>query len=320
MKPTAARWRKFLLRLFGSIAVLGIVALFVDVPQVVRDMGRLRTAPLLLSLAAFVALHLVSALKWRWYATIAGADIPKREAFRCHAAGLFGNLCLPSMIGGDVLRAGLAMKGSKTRGAVVVASVVDRISDLTALLALSLLALPLVRVDGATPLRALPIAGATFVLFGTTGALTLRWTVRSRFVRKLPKKLARVVLEVAGAVRTMRRDPLRSFGGWVLSVAIQSGFLVANIALGNSMGLELTTAQWFLLWPLAKIVAMMPISLGGLGVRELAFKHLVAPFGNGDLAVSVSLAWQICVVVGGLSAGAFWMASSREVEASPAKA
>lgn len=311
---------RFALRLVASLAVLGLVALFVDVGRAVEGLRRLDPAVWAFALASFVVLHVASALKWRWFGIVAGAHIPASAALKCHAAGLFGNLFLPSLIGGDVVRAGLAVRSTDERAALVVASVVDRIADVTALLALVLFALPLVTVGDATPLRALPAVAAALAAGAAAGALLLRWSVRSLMVRRLPRKLARAVLHVAAALRTMRRRPVAAFGGWVGSVGIQSGLLLVNVALGRSMGLDLTLPQWFLLWPLAKIAAMAPVSFGGLGVREAAFAALVAPFGPESLAAAQSFVWQSVLVVGGLLAGAWWAVSSRNARAAGTEA
>ncbi len=315
------RWGRVLLRLALSAAILFVVSRFIDLDRAMEGFRRLRPGTWVAALGAFAVLHFASALKWRWFVGVAGARISPGVSVRCHAAGLFASLCLPSMIGGDVLRAGLAMQATPARTPVVVASVIDRVSDMTALLALALAALPLVSVGAETPLQSLPLAGGIVAAAGAAGILGLRWAVASRFVRKLPRKLARFVLEVAGALRTMARRPVASVGGWLASVAIQSGFLLVNVWLGGEMGLDMTVAQWFLLWPLAKIAAMLPLSFGGLGVREAAFAALVGPFGyDKSLAAAASLVWQSVLIVGGLIAGAYWMASSRRGETRPANA
>ena len=304
-------WGKFLLRLAASAAMLGVVATFVDRQRALDGFRRLSTGMWILALAAFVVLHLLSALKWRAFVVLAGSPIPRTLALRCHAAGLFGNLCLPSLIGGDVVRAGLALKSASSRAGLVVASVIDRISDVTALLGISLVALLCVGIGETTPLRALPVAAAALAACMAGGTATLWWLVRSRVVRRLPRKVARTVIGAARAFRTMLRRPVRSARIWLASVAIQSGFVLVNVELGRAMGLDLTYGQWFLLWPLAKIAAMIPVSFGGLGVREAAFAALVAPFGPESVAVAVSLVWQSVLIVGGLLAGGFWVTTSR---------
>ncbi len=63
---------------------------------------------------------------------------------------------------------------------------------------------------------------------------------------------------------------------------------------------------------------MLPVSFGGLGVREAAFAALVAPFGPESLAVAQSLVWQSVLIAGGLAAGGFWVLSPGRVTVRPA--
>ena len=49
---------------------------------------------------------------------------------------------------------------------------------------------------------------------------------------------------------------------------------------------------------------MLPVSLGGLGVREVAVVALTAPLGvEREIAMAQSLVWQSVLVAGSLSAG-----------------
>ena len=77
-----------------------------------------------------------------------------------------------------------------------------------------------------------------------------------------------------------------------------------SIRLALAVGVEVPVAAWFFAWPLAKIVATLPISLGGLGVRESSLAALLAPFGAVAAEVVASgLAWQgILYLAGALGA------------------
>ena len=55
------------------------------------------------------------------------------QAARCYLAGLFGSLFLPSLIGGDLVRAGMAMRIGRSKAGVLLGSLVDRSVDLVAL-------------------------------------------------------------------------------------------------------------------------------------------------------------------------------------------
>ena len=61
---------------------------------------------------------------------------------------------------------------------------------------------------------------------------------------------------------------------------------------------------WFLAWPLAKLVALVPVSLGGIGVREAALAVFLTPFGvDAALAVAQSLTWEAVLIFSGMISG-----------------
>lgn len=308
-------WRGGAIRFVLSAGVL--VALFVvlDPGAIGEALATVNPSVWGICLGGFCLLHVVAAFKWRLFLRLSGATIPCGTAIRCHGAGLFSNLCLPSLIGGDVVRAGLAMGATPSREAVVLGSVVDRLADL--------LALGLVVLAGAA---AAPAALSTLEQGATTGltplwiffgilvfmVLVAVWILWWRPVRRWPRRLGRRLVETLRAMRLLRSRPGAALGGLVLCVGIQGGFVCVNIMLGEAMGLDLDPAFWFLLWPLAKIAAMLPVSLGGIGVREAAFAALISPFAEENTAVAQSLAWETVLIGGGLVAGLGWLISRRE--------
>ena len=100
--------------------------------------------------------------------------------------------------------------------------------------------------------------------------------------------------------------------GLPLSLVIQGSFVLLNAWLGRNVGIHVDLAVWFLVWPLAKIASLMPISLGGLAVREASLAALLVPFGV-PVAYSVvcSLLWQSVLIVGGLFGGLVWLVLHR---------
>ncbi len=309
---------KALLRLVLSLAVLAIVFEIVGGERILEALRSVRWLPWLSALCGFLVLHLASAIKWRYFLSLSGAQIPLKPTFRCYSAGLFGNLCLPSLVGGDVLRAGLAMRHTKEKEAVVLSTVIERLSDVAALGVLTLfgmIALPSAvgelhagAVDGFVVFGLL-LAGAVIAGFGG-------WYLMTKVpLRRMPKKLAKFFIKALRAFRTVKDRPLRLLLGAAICVALQAGFVLINVGLGDMMGMDLDLRLWFLLWPLSKIASMLPVSLGGLGVREATFGLLVKPFLDSRLAVAESLIWQTVLITGGLIAGAYWLASGTRDEA-----
>jgi uncharacterized membrane protein YbhN (UPF0104 family) len=87
--------------------------------------------------------------------------------------------------------------------------------------------------------------------------------------------------------------------------------------LGRAAGVEASYEVWLTAWPLAKLIALVPISLAGLGVREAALVALMRPFGAPAAAVmAAGLLWQALLVGGGL-VGGLVVLGSREADLSP---
>jgi hypothetical protein len=255
---------------------------------------------------AFLLGHAISSMKWRMLVGSAGAPIGRLIALRAHAAGLFANLCLPSIVGGDVIRAGLAVRSAGRLEAVTLGSLADRLIDTAALVAIAGVAAILY------PELAQGVAGTVLVSVGLllalgviTGLGLVRWVPAER----LPGRLKKVVIKVREALDALFAQPGTAVLAFGMSVLVQSGFVGLNIVLAKSIGIEIEMAAWMLAWPLAKLVALLPVSLGGIGVREVTLAAFLAPFGvEATLAVAQSLAWEAVLVVAGLLSGALSLA------------
>lgn len=263
----------------------------------------------LAALAGFCAFHVVGAVKWRLFMGLAGAPIRLGPVVRAYAAGLFANLCLPSLVGGDVLRAGIVMRAAPRKEAVVMGSLVDRFADVSALATLVLvgaLSAPAVVSGMEDATRTTTVLAVAAPLAAVLGLAAAFFVLRRVPLRSLPRRLARVLVGFLRAFRAMRARPAIGVRGYLMCLVVQAGFVAINALIGDAMGLDLDFRLWILLWPMAKIAAMLPLSLGGIGVREAAFAALAAPFAPKELAVAQSLVWESVLVVGGLVAGAWW--------------
>ncbi len=312
MGLTAKRSRKAALRLAFSLLALTVVLLVVE-PAKVLDSVRSVTLPAWLeALAGFALLHLLSAQKWRATVSLCGLAMTRAFAARAYGLGLFANLCLPSLVGGDLLRAGLAIRRHGRKEAVLLGAVCDRLADLAALGLLTGLGFVMApravaAMDDVSTLERNILVGLAAAVVGVAIALPL---VLSRLhPRRLPRRVGRFYVGFIRAFRTLRGAPLRAAIIFAFCFVLQAGFVLVNIRLGSAMGIELDWRLWFLLWPLAKIAAMAPVSLGGIGVREAAFAALAGRFVAEDLVVAQSLVWESILVAGGLLAGGIYLAT-----------
>jgi len=84
-------------------------------------------------LCGFLTGHAMSVCKWRMLVQGGRATLKWHDAVRCYGAGLFANLYLPSIVGGDVLRAIMAGRVTARPEAAVIGGLADRLIDVIAL-------------------------------------------------------------------------------------------------------------------------------------------------------------------------------------------
>lgn len=276
------------LRAVVSVALIAALLTWLSTTRVLGQIGRVPLATWVAVVTAFLIGHAVSAMKWRRLVGGAGASIDRHMALRAHAAGLFANLCLPSLVGGDVIRAGLAARAAGRLEAVALGSLADRLIDTAALVGLAGGAAVL--QPGLARGRASTVVVSVGVLL-VLGVLAGFVMVRMIPVGRLPTRLQTVATRVREGLDALLKAPARAAVALGVSLLVQGGFVGLNIVLATAIGIQLHPAAWVLAWPLAKLVALLPVSLGGIGVREVALAAFLTPFGvEAALAVAQSLA------------------------------
>jgi uncharacterized protein (TIRG00374 family) len=303
-------WKRAAVRLGGSAAILAVLFWLLPLGELWAAMRRVPLGVLLLTLAAYMAAHTVAVAKWRLMVNTAGAGLDYRTAARCYFAGLFGNLFLPSVVGGDLIRAGLALKHGRHRAGALLASFVDRILDVAAIGLLAAIgALLLPRALDAQSRQVFfwlaALAAAGLIGLGALAAVfQARWFSHGK---------RRKLVKLRQAVRAMAGQPGRVLAVLLIALGTQGSFALLNLWIGRWCGLEVGMEIWLFAWSLGKVSAMLPVTQGGIGVREAALAALLKPFGvPAVLSVAVGLVWEVVIVAGGLIAGGLaWLAGRK---------
>ncbi len=293
----AARWA-------AGALVLGILLYLLPVAP-------LRTALARVPLTLFVAVLLIylvalsaAIIKWHMVVNTAGAQLRFSQSAQCFTSGLFGDLFLPSVIGGDVARLAVGISHSPRPAAVITGNVADRFLDLAA--QLTLISIGVTLLPGFLP-KALQ-APARHVLFaGVVAAVVfvlLVCTLHRPLLQGRSIRVRRRLAQVRHAIRMVARRPHRLVLGWLLGIAVQGTYILLTALLGMSCGLGVPLRVWLFAWPLAKIAAVMPITQGGVGVREAALVVLLAPFGApASTVLATGIVWEGVIIAGALLAG-----------------
>ena len=276
-------------RLRAAAPVLRILVsagmLFVLVGRV--DIGKLFPrweVHAVVDLAAAVAVTLVgvvlSAMRWQRVLTALEAPVKLLKLVSHTFAGLFVSNFLPSTIGGDVLRV-TRLTANVGSGPTSFASVVlERLSGWLVLPVISLTALtvnPGLRKLGAASNIALGIAISTLVLLGVVLLSAASPKIGGRLGHS--EGWRRFINAVHLGLVRFREHPAATLEvlavGFVYQVFVVLAAFLANLALGA----DVSWTAMLAFMPAVAIVQVLPITIGGLGVREGAFVLFLGPLG-----------------------------------------
>ncbi len=294
-------WRRAAVRISGSALILALLFAVLPLGELWATLRRLPLALWLAVLAGYLGTHLVGVLKWRLMVNLAGAGLSYAQAVRCYFGGLFGTLFLPSIVGGDVVRAGLALRLGRSKAGVLLGSLLDRLLDVAALTGLAAIgALLLPRALDAQSRAVFRGVAAFFVVAVASVLAVIALVPLRRFSYRMRRRLVRL----RQAAQSMSGRPQRVLLALGLGGAVQTSFVLLTATIAAASGLHLLLRVWLFAWPLAKLSALLPVTQGGIGVREAALAALLAPFGARPVvAVAVGLVWEAIVISGGLLAG-----------------
>src|SRR6266446_924640 len=293
-----------ILRWIAALAVFAILLHFLPVAQLRAALASVRPTRFVIILIIYLCAHAIGIVKWRMVVNAAGSQINFSTSAQCYLGGLFGTLFLPSIIGGDVIRMAVGLRRSPRPAAVLAGNVVDRFIDVAA--QTTLVGLGLILLPGSLPKQFSAPARELLLIFGgifiaiVLAVFLLRKTLFTGRSRRFLRRVARL----RHALRSVRRRPHILVTGWLLGVFVQATFILLNALLAISCGLFLPLRVWLFAWPLAKIAALLPLTQGGMGVREAVLVALLFPFGvRAPLVLASGLAWEGIIIAGGLISG-----------------
>lgn len=313
MDPQAPRGKGrliFLGKLLVSGLLLAVLFWRADRATFLRTLQALPLKVFLGCLGLYALGYLISTIRWQRLLLAEGIRLPFWRLTLVYFEGAFFNLFLPTLVGGDIVRGYAIYKITRGHDASIASILVDRLSGFAAMIALALGALALAYGRIRDPQVAVMIL-AVAAAFGLTIAVLLHDRVKERASGLLRLVgLARFQAKLQGLVDALHRYRGHHWALWqavLLSTVLQALIIVTYYLIGAGLNLGVPIAYFFLYVPLITVVAMLPISVAGLGVREGGAVYFFAKVGvDAATALTMSLAWfSLTLVVSSLGGLAF---------------
>lgn len=299
----------FALRFAVSAAALAVVLARTDIRSAARAIGDVDSLSIVVAFAAYVVSQWLSANRWDRVLRSIGLDLDGGLAVKYYFIGMFFSLFAPSTIGGDAARVFYVRRRGLDLTHATLSVVFDRAIGFAWLATIAAIgAMCFDTVDLPVTLeRASYLLASGALLIGGLGVVLARR--RPSAVEGSGKILA--------AFLALFRDRGMLLRASLLSLLVHGVQIGAAVVLVSTIVPEVRWTFCFLFHPLVAMLAAVPISLAGLGVREAGFVYFLATLGGAPLesATAFALVWlAIVLAASALGAIVFFVAGEARPE------
>jgi uncharacterized membrane protein YbhN (UPF0104 family) len=312
IQPPSA-WVRQIVSIALRVAISGGLLWLVTHRLSAADVGeRLARADLLdlgVAVIILMALTIFAALRWRLVCQTAQCPVGRLEAWRITMiANSLDQLLFT--LSGDTFRIWWLSRRGPSITHAFCGTLLDRVLGVVALTVLISAALPfLLMLDN---IGSLIWAPALAALAGF-GGLVVLLAFGSLPLPAFPLKGSLDMLSLIA--RRLLLDPGRALPALGLALVVHLGAVLAMAAIGAGIGAKISLGWYLLVTPTVMMLTMLPISVGGWGVREGA---MVVGLGLAGLptidALLVSVLFGVCSTVIALAGAVLWLFGLPEAE------
>jgi uncharacterized protein (TIRG00374 family) len=303
-----SRWLKLLV----TLALYALVFYWTDASAIAGELGRAQLAPVVVGVLLYMAGQAVSAWKWQILLDPVRLEVPYLKVLAFYFTGMFFNLFLPTIVGGDAVKALMLARETGAPARAAMSVFMERNIGLCALLIVAIGAAelaPPVELFGMS-LRLLTwVLAAGYAAANVVLMSPLVYRIADRVIAATP--LARLRPRAGSlyqAIVPYQSAPGRILASVGLSFVFQ-GIVIAVVFLNaRALALDVPLAAVAVFVPLVSLAGMVPVSVNGLGVREALYILLFGRIGVPvETAVSLALLYLAVTFLASLPGGVAYL-------------
>ena len=294
---------KFLTKLLLTLLLLGFVLHSIDFGLFWKAVWSVDIGLLSVAILLFFPAQFLSAYRWYFVLSHLKKFIPFRSILCHNVLGQLSTFFLPGQISGDVVRILAVTHGQSGKATLALSVIVDKIA---LLLALATFALGGMLAQG-------PVSQFTAIYVAALGTVIVILPILLFLCQYRTEHIPNWLVQTAGRSPYLRNYVLSSIAEClslpqisiraVCVVQVMGLILLLLYTLGAyfvalSMHIVINPIDWLAINAIVSLVQILPLTLGGLGVREGAFSIILSLYAVPiTQAVAFSLTGFILVVI-----------------------
>jgi uncharacterized membrane protein YbhN (UPF0104 family) len=309
------RWLSLAAKIAVTLLLLWLLLRRIDLAAAWHAIQTLSPLAFIAAVALLGSQTFICGLRWQLVLRALGARLTLLKTTAVFAIGQFFGLALPGAVGGDVVRMWATRRAGLPLATAVNSVILERGTTVLALVLITTASEPLLaRYVPASSLWLFP-ALAVAGIVGIAVLMILDRLPRSLLEWRLIKGLALL----AGDTRKLYLAPGRIGPVMAVSIVAHIGLGLTAYALAYGMHVPISAFNAVILFMPAVLVATLPISVAGWGVREGAMVALYGFVGvPAEQAVAVSILYGLVSTLISLPGGLIWLAERRRSEGAQA--
>ncbi len=223
----------------------------------------------------------IAALRWKILVKNFNFSRPYLFFYRNYCLGSFFNVLLPGSLGGDVLRVRSTQKSGLSLRASSFVVITERVSGLISIFVLGSVASFFVKdlkISKLGPQLLYPM-----YFFALTGLLLLFFVAllfkKPSWQKKIVKRIPQLKSLISSSQDFRHLSLNKMMLPLFLSSLVQIVDFFVSILMAYILGINVSPFVFLIIAPAVFIATALPISLGGLGIREGAMAHFLSLFG-----------------------------------------
>lgn len=296
----------FLLKGALSIALIALVARQLDFGALARQLRSVNLGLLALSAGLVLLQTFAGALRWQAIMAAQGGRVDALTTFRIYYIGVFFATFTPGGVFGDVVRVWHANRIGLTLPSAISSVVLDRLIVVAYLVLITISTVHLLppQVQAQFPLGIASVLLAAALFAGLGAPLAIRSLPAKMRSHGLVAKLA----ALSDSMLSVTTRPLSL--AWILVLtAISQLLLCAAIdVLAQSINVGVGFVHFMILMPPVILATILPVSIGGWGMRETAMVFTLGLVGvEPEQAFLLSILMGVLTIAMSLPGGVLWL-------------
>ena len=296
-----------LLKIFVFFVIYVYLFQKFDFSYLIDNLFKINLSWFYLSLIFAFAMYLVAGLRWKNVIDSMGEHLTLSSSVKIFFVGMFFSQFLLASIGGDAIRIWLATRKSLGFRISFNSTFVDRLAGLATITIFMMFSFPAYYkvVSDQLALTSLIFLVISSILGIFVVLIFDKLPLLSR-IRYFQSSFGKISLDARKVFLSIKNN-LIVIG---LSVVVLSLTCMVVFTMGHALGQSLPILDYFIMIPPVMFITILPISLGGWGLREGA---MVIAFGflgmKGETAILLSVWFGIVLIIAALPGGFLWLFS-----------